>query len=137
MEHIAEIVERSLSRGVRYFERENRFYRIRDYELTIVLRPDLPEAEEAEAIKQIKEQIQKNLGKITYEEEPKTRIFAYNIGKYDRGKYYYIEYSGIAEPEIKFLKLNPYVLRYLLVLKEPIESKGHIWRKKMKEDLGR
>lgn len=135
MEQISEIVESCLREGKRYFEKDGRTCRIRDYELTIVLRADLSEVEEKEVIAQIKDQIRKNLGKITHEEEPKTRVLAYKIGKHDRGKYYYFEYAGIAEPDMKFLKLNPNVLRYLLVLKESVESKGHLWRKKMKKDL--
>lgn len=137
MQDICDIVEESLSKGKRYFEKEDSVYKIKDYELTIILKPDLGEAEEKEVVSQIKTQIMKNLGKITYEEGPDTKVFAYNIGKYDRGRYYYVEYSGIAQPEIKFLKLNPNVLRYLLVLKEPAETKGHIWRRKMKENLGK
>lgn len=137
MEEIAQIVEESLSKGQKYFERNGQIFKIRDYELTIILKPDLSDANEKELIEQIKSQIRKNLGKINYEEEPKLRLFAYNIGKYDRGKYYYVEYSGIAEPEITFLKLNPGVIRYLLVLKEPIETKGHIWRRKVKESLAK
>lgn len=137
MQDISSVVEESLSKGKRYFEMESSVYKIRDYELTIILRPDLSDAEEKEVVSQIKSQISKNLGKINYEEGPNQRILAYNIGKYDRGKFYYVEYSGVAQPEIKFLKLNPNVLRYLLVLKEPVETKGHIWRKKMKENLGK
>jgi ribosomal protein S6 len=63
---------------------------------------------------------------------------AYRIKRYDRGKYFYFEYksTGEGEQELrKFLETHDDVLRYLIVKKEKIETKGHLWRQKMKEAL--
>ena len=111
---------------------------VKPYEFTFVLRPDLGDEREKEVIDEIEKFILDKGAEITLREEWGEREFAYKIGKYDRGKYIYFEYEstgGFHDELRKFLERHDAVLRYLIVKKEKIETKGHIWRRKMRQEL--
>ncbi len=111
---------------------------VKTYEFTFVLRPDLGDEREKEVIGEIEKFISDKGAEITLKEEWGEKEFAYKIGKYDRGKYIYLEYEstgGFHDELRKFLERHDSVLRYLIVKKEKIETKGHIWRRKMRQEL--
>jgi len=110
---------------------------VKTYEFTLVLRPDLAERE-AEVLDEIEKYISNSGANIVKKEGWGERELAYRIGRYDRGKYIYYEYesTGLFHDEFrKFLERHDAVLRYLFVKKEKIETKGHLWWKKMREQL--
>jgi len=110
---------------------------VKTYEFTLIIRPDLGERE-AEVLDEIEKYISNSGANIVKKEEWGERELAYRIGRYDRGKYIYYEYesTGLFHDEFrKFLERHDAVLRYLFVKKEKIETKGHLWWKKMKEQL--
>jgi small subunit ribosomal protein S6 len=137
-EYISEKIKKAIEEGKNFIEENGRLKRLKDYEFTVVISPDLGEKKEKELIDAIKDFIERKVGKIIYEKSEGEKELAYRIKKYDRGKFFYIEYksTGRGEEELrKFLETEEYVLRYLIVRKEKIETKGHIWRAKMKKEL--
>ena len=91
---------------------------MKDYELTIIVRPDAGE-EEIAKIREIIEEY----AKITKEEDEGVKRLAYPIFDNDRGHYLYynleIEMGKVAELSCK-LNITDEVMRYLLVQARPI-----------------
>lgn len=136
--YISEEIKEAESKGQNYLVRNERLKRIKIYEFTVVIRPDLGQQKEREVIEEIKDFISRKVGLIIDEKNWGEKELAYRIKRYERGKYFYFEYKSIGEGEQelrKFLETHDDVLRYLIIKKEKIETKGHLWRQKMKETL--
>jgi small subunit ribosomal protein S6 len=136
--YVSDEIKEAESKGKNYVERNGRLKRIKVYEFTVVIRPDLGQQKEKEVIEEIKDFVSRKVGLIIEEKNWGEKELAYRIKRYDRGKYFYFEYksTGEGEQELrKFLETHDDVLRYLIVKKEKIETKGHLWRQKMKEAL--
>lgn len=106
----------------------------REYELTVVIRPGTDE--EYEDVKQMVEKIiTENGGQIVKFEDWGMKDLAYEVRKFDKAKYIYFEFKGNGPVINKQLERNlltdERILRYLVVRKEKIETKGHEWRRKM------
>lgn len=134
----AEKIQKAKQEGKRSILVGDRFKRIRAYEFTVAVRPDLSEEHESELMSKLEELIKKNVGDIVKKEVWGIKPLWYRIKKYDRAKFYHFEYEsiGVGEKSLRsFLDTNPDFLRYLIVKKEKILTKGHIWRQKVKEQL--
>lgn len=137
-EYISEKIKKAIEEGKNFIEEKGRLKRLKDYEFTVVISPDLGEKKEKELIDAIRDFIERKVGKIIYERSEGEKELAYKIKKYNRGKFFYFEYksTGRGEQELrKFLETEEHVLRYLIVRKEKVETKGHIWRAKMRKEL--
>ena len=93
----------------------------RDYELTVVLAPQLPSKKREEVIKQVSKLVTDLKGKIEGTEEWGEKQLAYNIKNHDQGLFLHFTLSlvpsSINQVEAK-LKLIPEIMRLLLVKKE-------------------
>ncbi len=134
----AEKIQKARQEGKRSILVGDRFKMIKTYEFTVAVRPDLPEKHESELISKLEELIKNHVGDIVKKEIWGVKPLQYRIRKYDRAKFYYFEYEsiGIGEKILRaFVDTSSDFLRYLIVKKENILTKGHIWRKKVKEQL--
>lgn len=93
----------------------------RDYELTVVLTPQLPSDKKEKAIKQVSKLVTDLKGKIEETEEWGEKHLAYQIKGHDQGLFVHLTLnlatSSIDRLETK-LKLVPELIRLLLVKKE-------------------
>lgn len=90
---------------------------MREYELTVVLHPDL-EANLDPTLKKVRAIITDNGGKINKEDNWGKKRFAYRIAKEDFGLYVYFEVELPAEAVAKLnatLNITDEVMRFLLV----------------------
>ena len=90
---------------------------MKDYELTVLIHPDL-EMNLEPATTKIKSLIEKNGGKITKEENDGKKRLAYDIKGQSFAVYYYYEVSLPADAPAKIestLNITDEVLRHLLV----------------------
>ncbi len=90
---------------------------MREYELTVVLHPDL-EADLDPVLKKLRDIITANGGEITKEDNWGKKRLAYRIGTEDFGVYVYFEASLPAEAVAKVnaaLNITDEALRFLLV----------------------
>lgn len=90
---------------------------MKDYELTVLVHPDL-EMNPEPAISKIKSLIEKSGGKITKEEAEGKKHLAYDIKGQSFAVYYYYEVSLPADAPMKIestLNITDEVLRHLLV----------------------
>ena len=93
----------------------------RDYELVVLLHPDL-EIDLDKPLTKVRKIIADNKGEITKEENWGKRKLAYSINKEDFAVYVYIEVSLPAETVKKLqstLNITDEVLRYLLTAVDP------------------
>lgn len=89
----------------------------REYELTVVLKPDLPEEEREETLKKIEGMVE-----VTKRQDWGDRELAYPIRKHTRGLYIYMECKMEASERIReFMNMEPRILRYLIVRKEELK----------------
>jgi len=100
---------------------------MRNYELMILLDPNLQEEESSALLEKIKQTITANQGKIIKVNQWGKRKLAYQIDKYQEAVYTIIDFE--LEPESianieKSIKFEEKIIRYLLVLgQEKILSK--------------
>ncbi len=137
-EKIADFIKRVRDEGKDYIYENGRLKKIKVYEFTVAIRPDLSEDQGNIFMETLKNFISEKLGRIIKEEKWGERVLAYPIGRYDRAKYFYFEYESTGNGDVefrKFLETSQEVLRYLIVKKEKIETRGHIWRRKVKQEL--
>lgn len=91
---------------------------IRDYELMVILPPDITEADLKAKVSDIEGVITQHGGKILDREVTPLRDFAYRIGKYDRGFYVTLHFSSpidqVNELE-RFVRIESGALRHMLV----------------------
>jgi small subunit ribosomal protein S6 len=89
-----------------------------NYELTILLKPDLGEKEVIKEIKNLTDLLEKAGAKVSKKIEPAKKALAYEIKKFREAYYFYLELGlkpeGVAVVDQK-LKLQENVVRYLLV----------------------
>lgn len=93
----------------------------RDYELVVLLHPDL-EIDLDKPLAKVRKIIADNKGEVTKEENWGKRKLAYSINKEDFAVYVYIEVSLPAETVKKLqstLNITDEVLRYLLTAVDP------------------
>src|SRR5688572_4453867 len=93
----------------------------RDYELVVLLHPDL-EIDLEKPLAKVRKIIADNKGEITKEENWGKRKLAYSINKEDFAMYVYMEVSLPAETVKKLqstLNITDEVLRYLLTAVDP------------------
>jgi len=94
---------------------------MRDYELTLVVDPDLTSENQKKLIEKIKKTIEEFKGKVQQTREWGRRELAYPIRKKKMGFYllWEIKLPGKTPPQIdKKLRLEEKIMRYLLVKKE-------------------
>ena len=95
--------------------------KLRDYETTFVLRPDMEEETREELIERIKSIITDNSGEITNIDDWGSKKMAYEINDYKSGYYSIIDFKGtsatIEELERNY-KIITDVLRYINLRKE-------------------
>lgn len=91
---------------------------MRDYELTVLLRPDLKEKELDKIMADLASFLEKSGAKVKSKKDPVKKILAYEIAKFREAFYGYFELameSGkLSEVESK-LRLDEKLIRYLLV----------------------
>ncbi|MBI4235521.1 30S ribosomal protein S6 [Candidatus Peregrinibacteria bacterium] len=88
------------------------------YEIMFILNPDLGEQQTEKDIKEIKEFITSNGGKVTFDDVWGNKEFAYRIGKYDQGYYVVLNFEMDAQNLAEFnhqLNLNQHVIRHLVI----------------------
>lgn len=91
---------------------------MRDYELTVLLKPDLTEKELDKEVKLLSDLLEKNGAKIKSKKDAVRRVLAYPVAKQTQAYYVYLELemesdkvAGVDEK----LRLEEKVIRYLLV----------------------
>lgn len=91
---------------------------MRDYELTILFKPDLTEKELDKEVKLLSGLFEKNGAKIKSKKDPAKKILAYEIAKVREAFYVYFELelegnkvAGIDEK----LRLDENIIRYLFI----------------------
>jgi small subunit ribosomal protein S6 len=92
-----------------------------DYELTLVLDPDLSSANQKKLVEKIKKIIEEGKGKVNKEEEWGKKELAYPINKKKNGIYFCLTLNVLPEvvPKIdKKIKAEEEVMRYLIIRKE-------------------
>ncbi len=91
---------------------------VREYELMVILPPDLTETDLKAKIHDLREALSQNGGKVLHEEVTPVRNLAYRIGKYDRATYVTFHFSfaidSVQELE-KLIRIEMGVVRHLLV----------------------
>lgn len=92
-----------------------------DYELTILLRPDLAQKELDKEVKGVADLLEKIGAKVSKKTEPAKKSLAYEIKKCSEAFYTYFELN-LAPSEVsgleQKLKLQENILRYLIVKKD-------------------
>lgn len=94
---------------------------MRDYELTLVLRADLPDKTQKKLLEMIKKSVEEAKGKVEKEDLWGKRALAYPISKVSEGIYTHLAFN-LPEGETfrleKKIKLEEGVLRHLLVKRD-------------------
>ena len=93
---------------------------MRDYELTVLLKPDLKEKELDRVVADLQVLLEKNGAKIKSKKDPAKKILAYEIKKMREAFYVYFELEVSPEKSAGLdekLRLDERVLRYLYVSK--------------------
>lgn len=91
---------------------------VRKYELMLIFSGDLPEADFAKELDEMRKMLKENTKAITFEDSWGRRDFAYRIKKQKRGYYVVFDFAATPESLIELkmnVKLNSQVLRYLLI----------------------
>jgi small subunit ribosomal protein S6 len=91
-----------------------------NYELTILIKPDLGEKEVAKEAKNLADLLEKAGAKIIKKLEPAKKALAYEIKKLREAYYFYLELELKPEAVLAIdqkLKLQENTIRYLLVRK--------------------
>lgn len=90
---------------------------MKDYELTVLVQPDLEPAIDT-ALEKVRELVATNGGEVTKEENWGKKKLAYKINKEDFAVYLYMEVKLPANAPLKIsnmLNISDYAMRYLLV----------------------
>lgn len=91
---------------------------IREYELMVILPPDLTEPEMKAKLAEFHEALTQHGGKVIHQEVTPVRDFAYKIGKFDRGTYATYHFSfpiaEINELE-KLVRIEMGIVRHMLI----------------------
>ncbi len=91
---------------------------VREYELMVILPPDLTEADLNTKVQDLREALSQHGGKVLSEEITPVRNLAYRIGKFDRGTYATFHFSyaidGVQELE-KLIRIEMGVVRHMIV----------------------
>jgi len=98
-----------------------------DYELTLILEPDLTTDAQKKLITKIKKLVEDNKGKVEKTDDWGKKDFAYPIAKKNFGYYLLMTFSTDGEGIIgvdKKLKSEEGILRYLLIKREPASAKA-------------
>lgn len=89
-----------------------------DYQLVLVVNPDLSSAEDLKLLTKIKARIEKEKGKVKKEEALGKKILCYPLKKKTEGFYYLLNLE-LAEKEVRKLKesfkTEENILRYLIL----------------------
>lgn len=91
---------------------------MRDYELTVLFKPDLAEKELDKGIKLLVDLFEKNGAKIKSRKDPVKKILAYKIAKAREAFYVYFELELDGDKVLAIdekLRLGENIIRYLLV----------------------
>ena len=91
----------------------------RDYEIMLLLSPDLGEDAVGQEIKTLKDHIAEAGGEVTFEDDWGMRKLAYRIKKHEHGYYYVLLFSvdgSFIAPLEKELLLNKNILRHLITI---------------------
>ncbi len=110
-----------------------------NYELAFHLNPDLDEAKVKETKEKIESIITSNKGVISYSKEPEKIRLSYEIKHFGNSFFSYIQFNLSETPALdelnEQLKLNPDVLRYLIIkLPSDLQKKQSMLKQiKMKE----
>ncbi len=94
---------------------------MRDYELVLVIDPDLTGADQKKLVSKVKKIIEELKGKVEKTDEWGKREFVYPIKKKDLGYYFLLvmKLPSTAPTQVENkLKLEEKIIRYLLVKKE-------------------
>jgi small subunit ribosomal protein S6 len=94
---------------------------MRDYELTLIVRPEVDEVNLATLEGKVKDLIAEKGGQVTQVEHWGRRRMAYSIKKIEEGQYVFMLAQLPAQSPLELerqLRLNEQILRYLLVRKE-------------------
>lgn len=90
---------------------------MRDYELTVLLRPEISEKELDKEVKQLCELLEKQGAKVKSKKDAVKKSLAYEIAKYREASYVYFELEigpdKVAGVDQK-LRLSENIIRYLL-----------------------
>lgn len=110
---------------------------MREYELTVLIHPDL-EADLEPALKKVRDIVATNKGEITKEDSWGKKKLAYSIGGEEFANYVYFELKLPAEANAKVqqtLNIVDEVLRYLLVsVDEKARAAAEESKKEAKEE---
>ena len=109
---------------------------MKDYELTVVLHPDL-EMNLDPALDKVKKAITSNGGKIIKEENDGKKRLAYKINGQDFGVYYYIDLQLPAEAPAKIssvYNITDEIMRYLLIRADGRRAKMAALRKEEEKE---
>lgn len=90
---------------------------MKDYELTVLVQPDLEPAIDT-ALEKVRELVTTNGGEVTKEENWGKKKLAYKINKEDFAVYLYMEVKLPANAPLKIsnmLNISDYAMRYLIV----------------------
>ena len=90
---------------------------MKDYELTVLVQPDLEPAIDT-TLEKVRELVTTNGGEVTKEENWGKKKLAYKINKEDFAVYLYMEVKLPANAPLKIsnmLNISDYAMRYLLV----------------------
>jgi small subunit ribosomal protein S6 len=91
---------------------------VRDYELTIIIKPDVTDDDATAIVEKVKTLIGDRKGEITEVKPWGKKKLAYPIGQYKEGNYVLTKFKidpSIAKDLDANLKLNEKIIRYLLI----------------------
>lgn len=94
---------------------------MRDYELTVLLKPDLAEKELDKDVRLLADLLEKNGAKIKSKKDPAKKALAYAISKWTEAYYVYLEITLESDKVNKLdekLRLEEKIVRFLLVRKD-------------------
>lgn len=94
---------------------------MRDYEVTVLLKPSLSDKDLEKAVKEVETSVSKAGGKLNKEAKPVKRAMAYEIEKVREANYLYIETkmnSNEVSKVNELLRNDNNVIRFLIVVRE-------------------
>lgn len=94
---------------------------MRDYELTVLLKPDLTEKELDKEVRLLADLLEKNGAKIKSKKDAVKKPLAYAVGKWTEAHYVYLELTLESDKVNKLdekVRLEENIIRYLLVRKD-------------------
>jgi small subunit ribosomal protein S6 len=98
--------------------KERRTCRLYDYEIALIIRPEIEEEGQESLIERFSELLTSDGGEVTEVENWGRRRLAYPIRKIQEGFYYFIhgKFSASVLPELeRVIKLNEDILRHMVI----------------------